>query len=310
MTPARRQHRQRRAAEHPLGAGGRPERPAVDRLGLRPDLRAGAGPGRPARRRPRPAAGVPVRADGVRRWPASPAAWPRRRWCSCSPGCCRGPRAASSSRRSAGSSSSCSGARSGAGRSACSAPPSASPPRSARCSAGRSSRCSAPRRGWRAVFFVNLPVGVGALLLAAPAAARAGAAARPRRTSTRSAWSCWARASPHCCCRSSSSRPGTARAARAATPSAAVLLVAWVLWERRYARTAEPLVDLGLFRAAVLLPRCRHRRWSTSPASPGSSSPSRSSCRRASATARCCPAWPSPRSRSAQRPQPVWAGAW
>ena len=33
-------------------------------------------------------------------------------------------------------------------------------------------------------------------------------------------------------------------------PVGVVLLVAWVLWERRYARTGEPLVDLALFRRA------------------------------------------------------------
>jgi len=97
--------------------------------------------------------------------------------------------------------------------------------------------------GWRLVFFVNLPVGVVALLLAL----RLLPADPPGR-------------------RSYDTDPvgilllgGGVGALLLALiqgglwplyPLGAALLVAWVLWERRYVRTGEPLVDLVLFRRA------------------------------------------------------------
>lgn len=97
--------------------------------------------------------------------------------------------------------------------------------------------------GWRLVFFVNLPIGAVALLLAvrllpADQAARKGYDTDPVGVLLLGG--------------------GVGSLLLALIqgdllwlyPVGALLLVAWVLWERRYARTGEPLVDLALFRRA------------------------------------------------------------
>src|SRR3954453_14567783 len=102
--------------------------------------------------------------------------------------------------------------------------------------------------GWRAVFFVNLPIGAAILLLArrylpAPTAAErrpqaldplgvgllgAAVVSLPLPRIEQRTWDSPLRLALY--------------------PLGAVLLVAWVLHERRYGRTHEPLVSLELFR--------------------------------------------------------------
>ena len=100
-----------------------------------------------------------------------------------------------------------------------------------------------PDLGWRLVFFVNLPVGVVAVLLALRLL--------PDDPSTEKGYD---------------TDPvgvlllgaglGLLLYGLISTgpvllyPAGVLLLAGWVLWERRYARTGEPVVDLGLFQQA------------------------------------------------------------
>ena len=72
---ARRHHRQRRGAVDPARAARLVRVDPVDRVRLRPDVRAHAGRRRPARRRGRPAPDVPGRAGRSSRSPARPPGW-------------------------------------------------------------------------------------------------------------------------------------------------------------------------------------------------------------------------------------------
>ena len=136
-------------------------------------------------------------------------------------------------------------APSGAARSACWAPPSASPPRSARCSAACSSRSSAPSPGWRWIFFINLPIGIAAIVLGwrwIPA--RAGRPARPAEPGPGRAWCCSA--------------------------SAVLLLLLPLVQEREWHGQAKWLLVVAGVRGAGRLRGlgapvrpARHHRWST-----------------------------------------------
>jgi predicted MFS family arabinose efflux permease len=102
--------------------------------------------------------------------------------------------------------------------------------------------------GWRAVFFVNLPIGAAILLLArrylpAPTAAeRRPQALDPLRVVLLGA------AVVCILVPFIEQRAWHGPLRLALFPLAGVLLVAWVLHERRYGRTREPLVSLDLFR--------------------------------------------------------------
>jgi EmrB/QacA subfamily drug resistance transporter len=102
--------------------------------------------------------------------------------------------------------------------------------------------------GWRAVFFVNLPIGLAILLLArrylpAPTAAE-------RRRQALDPVGVVLLGAAILCILVPFIEQGTWHSPLrpALFPLAAVLLVAWALHERRYARTREPLVSLDLFR--------------------------------------------------------------
>jgi EmrB/QacA subfamily drug resistance transporter len=102
--------------------------------------------------------------------------------------------------------------------------------------------------GWRAVFFVNLPIGAAILLLAlrylpAPTAAE-------RRPQTLDPLGVVLLGAAVVCILVPFIEQRTSHSPLrlALFPLAAVLLVVWLLHERRYARTREPLVSLDLFR--------------------------------------------------------------
>jgi EmrB/QacA subfamily drug resistance transporter len=102
--------------------------------------------------------------------------------------------------------------------------------------------------GWRAVFFVNLPIGAAILLLArrylpAPTAAE-------RRPQSLDPIGVVLLGAAILCILVPFIEQRTWHGALrlALFPMAAVLLVVWVLHERRYGRTREPLVSLELFR--------------------------------------------------------------
>jgi EmrB/QacA subfamily drug resistance transporter len=102
--------------------------------------------------------------------------------------------------------------------------------------------------GWRAVFFVNLPIGAAILLLArrylpAPTASE-------RRTHALDPIGVVLLGATVVCLLVPfvEQRTWHSPLRSALFPLAAVLLVGWVLHERRYARTREPLVSLDLFR--------------------------------------------------------------
>ena len=102
--------------------------------------------------------------------------------------------------------------------------------------------------GWRAVFFVNLPIGAAILLLArrylpAPTAAE-------RRPQALDPLGVVLLGAAVVCILVPfiEQRAWHSPLRLALFPLAAVLLVVWVLHERRYARTREPLVSLDLFR--------------------------------------------------------------
>ena len=102
--------------------------------------------------------------------------------------------------------------------------------------------------GWRAVFFVNLPIGVGILLLArrylpAPTAAEL----RPQALDPLGVVLLGA-AVVCVLVPFIEQRVWHSSLRIALFPLAAALLVGWVLHERRYSRTREPLVSLELFR--------------------------------------------------------------
>ena len=102
--------------------------------------------------------------------------------------------------------------------------------------------------GWRAVFFVNLPIGAAILLLArrylpAPTAAE-------RRPQALDPLGVVLLGAAVVCILVPfiEQRTWHSPLRLALFPLAAVLLVVWVLHERRYGRTREPLVSLDLFR--------------------------------------------------------------
>jgi MFS family permease len=102
--------------------------------------------------------------------------------------------------------------------------------------------------GWRAVFFVNLPIGAAILLLArrylpAPTAAER----RPQALDPLGVVQLGA-AVVCILVPFIEQRTWHGSAGLPLFPLAAVLLVVWVLHERRYGRTREPLVSLDLFR--------------------------------------------------------------
>ena len=102
--------------------------------------------------------------------------------------------------------------------------------------------------GWRAVFFVNLPIGAAILLLArrylpAPTAAER----RPQALDPLGVVLLGA-AVVSILVPLIEQRTWHSPLRLALFPLAAVLLVMWVLHERRYGRTREPLVSLELFR--------------------------------------------------------------
>ena len=100
-----------------------------------------------------------------------------------------------------------------------------------------------PEHGWRAVFFVNLPVGIVTLLLAARLVPRT--ARRPGRQDLDPVGVVLLGAGVLCLLLPLIER----RTPAALFGVAAVLLVAFVAWERRYARRGGvPMVDLALFR--------------------------------------------------------------
>ena len=102
--------------------------------------------------------------------------------------------------------------------------------------------------GWRAVFFVNLPIGVAILLLARrylPAPTRAER--RPQATDPLGV--VLLGAAILCILVPFIEQATWHSSVRLALfPLGALLLVVWVLHERRYSRTREPLVSLDLFR--------------------------------------------------------------
>ena len=102
--------------------------------------------------------------------------------------------------------------------------------------------------GWRAIFFVNLPIGAAILLFArmylpAPTAAE-------RRPQALDPLGVVLLGAAVVCILVPfiEQRTWHSPVRLALFPLAAVLLVAWVLHERRYSRTREPLVSLDLFR--------------------------------------------------------------
>ena len=102
--------------------------------------------------------------------------------------------------------------------------------------------------GWRAVFFVNLPIGAAILLLArrylpAPTAAE-------RRPQAMDPLGVVLLGAAILCILVPFIEQATWHSSLrlALFPLGALLLVVWVLHERRYARTREPLVSLDLFR--------------------------------------------------------------
>jgi EmrB/QacA subfamily drug resistance transporter len=102
--------------------------------------------------------------------------------------------------------------------------------------------------GWRAVFFVNLPIGAAILLLArrylpAPTAAERRPQALDPLGVVLLGAAVLCTLVPFI-----EQRTWHSPVRLALFPLAAVLLVAWVLHERRYGRTREPLVSLDLFR--------------------------------------------------------------
>lgn len=100
-----------------------------------------------------------------------------------------------------------------------------------------------PEHGWRVVFFVNLPVGIVTLLLAARLVPRTGR--RPGRQDLDPVGVVLLGAGVLCLLLPLIER----RTSGTLVVPAAALLVAFVAWERRYGRRGGmPMVDLALFR--------------------------------------------------------------
>ena len=101
--------------------------------------------------------------------------------------------------------------------------------------------------GWRAVFFVNLPIGVGAVVLALrllPRTATGG-----ERQDLDPVGIALLGGAVTCLLLPLIQR-GLPLPVRYGLPGVALVLLAlWALWERRYARAHEPVVDLALFRS-------------------------------------------------------------
>ncbi|MGZ6622798.1 MAG: MFS transporter, partial [Solirubrobacteraceae bacterium] len=162
--------------------------------------------------------------------------------------------------------------------------------------------------GWRAVFFVNLPIGAAILLLArrylpAPTAAE-------RRPQALDPLGVVLLGAAVLCVLVPliEQRAWHSPLRLALFPLAAVLLVMWVLHARRYGRTREPLVSLDLFRIRSYVLGAP---WasSSSPGSSRSSSSSPSTCSSGWTTPRGSPACPPRRSLSAARWSPRRAAA-
>ncbi len=100
--------------------------------------------------------------------------------------------------------------------------------------------------GWRAVFFVNLPIGVGALVLAMrviPHVRTTG-----RRESLDPVGVLLLGGFVTCLLLPFIEQQQWGSTRLLLLPAAAVLGVLWFVWEVRYARRSEPVVDLTLFR--------------------------------------------------------------
>jgi MFS family permease len=154
--------------------------------------------------------------------------------------------------------------------------------------------------GWRAVFFVNLPIGA-AILLLARRYLPAPTAAEHRRQSLDSLGVLLLGAAVVCILVPFIEQRAWHGPLRLALfPLAAVLLVVWVLHERRYGRTASRSCRSTCSGSA---PTCSALRWAscTSPGSSRCSSSSPSTCSSAWTTPRGSPAWPPRRSPSAAR---------
>jgi len=102
--------------------------------------------------------------------------------------------------------------------------------------------------GWRAVFFVNLPLGAAILLLARRYLPAPTAAERRSQTLDPLGVLLLGAAVLSALIPLIEQRTWHSSLRLGLFPLAAVLVVIWVLHERRYARTREPLVSLDLFR--------------------------------------------------------------
>jgi EmrB/QacA subfamily drug resistance transporter len=102
--------------------------------------------------------------------------------------------------------------------------------------------------GWRAVFFVNLPIGVAILLLARRYLPAPTAAERRHQALDPLGVVLFGAAVVCILVPFIEQRAWHSPLRLALFPRAAVLLVAWAAHERRYGRTREPLVSLDLFR--------------------------------------------------------------
>jgi EmrB/QacA subfamily drug resistance transporter len=99
--------------------------------------------------------------------------------------------------------------------------------------------------GWRLVFYVNLPIGILALVLAARLVPRDEPSGRRQDFDPVGVLLLGAAVTSVLLALIEQQTWGPRRLLL--YPLAAVLLVAWLLWERRYARHGEPVVDLALF---------------------------------------------------------------
>ena len=154
--------------------------------------------------------------------------------------------------------------------------------------------------GWRAVFFVNLPIGAAILLLARRYLPAPTAAQQRSQTLDPLGVILLGAAVVSILLPFIEQRTWHGPLRLALFPLAAVLLIAWVLHERRYARTREPLVSLELSGSAPTHSAPRSASCTSPDSSPcSSSSPSTSSS--GCTTPPGSPAWPPRRSPSAAR---------